>query len=123
MTHDIFISYSRVDSAFALRLVRDLKERGLEVWLYQVEIGPRENWDDEIENALDPAKTIMVLLSAASAKSENVKNAIGAALERGKLDVPIVLSKGTVPSMINRLQREDYTGDYEIALRKLLQRL
>jgi len=121
--HDIFISYSRVDSAFALRLVRDLKERDLEVWLDQVEIGPGENWDDEIEKALDHAKTIMVLLSSASAKSENVKNEIGAALERGKLVVPIVLSKGTVPLMINRLQREDFTGDYDIALRKLLQRL
>jgi hypothetical protein len=123
MSHDIFISYSRVDSAFALRLVRDLKERGLEVWLDQVEIGPGENWDNEIEQALDHAKTVMVLVSGASAKSENVKNEIGAALERGKLVVPVVLAKATVPLMINRLQREDFTGDYEIALRKLLQRL
>ena len=116
MKHDLFISYSRVDSAFALRLVRDLAERGVETWFDQLDIPPGANWDNEIEKALDQAKIILVILSAVSAKSENVKNEIGAALERNKQVVPIVLAQGAVPLMITRLQREDFTGDYDAAL-------
>jgi hypothetical protein len=123
MKHELFISYSRVDSAFALRLVGDLRRHGVEAWLDQLDIPPGASWDNEIEKALDHAKTVVVVLSGVSAKSENLKNEIGAALERGKQVVPIVLAKGAVPLMINRLQREDFTGDYESALVKLLHRL
>jgi hypothetical protein len=123
MKHDLFISYSRVDSAFALRLVGDLKQRGVEAWLDQLDIPAGVNWDNEIEAALDHAQTVVVILSSVSSKSENVKNEIGAALERGKQIVPIVVAKGAVPLIIQRLQREDFTGDYEAALAKLMRRL
>jgi hypothetical protein len=123
MKHDFFISYSRMDSGFALQLVRDLRQRGLETWLDQLDIPPGVNWDSTIESALDQAKIVIVVLSAESAKSDNVKNEIGAALERGKQVVPVVLARGAVPLMINRLQREDFTGEYRAALEKLVHRL
>lgn len=123
MKHDLFISYSRVDTAFALRLVGDLKARGVEAWFDQLDIPAGVNWDNEIEAALDHAQTVVVILSAVSAKSENVKNEIGAALERGKQIVPIVVAKGAVPLIITRVQREDFTGDYDAALAKLMRRL
>jgi hypothetical protein len=118
-----FISYSRVDSAFVLQLVRDLDKRDIHVWLDQLDIPPGVNWDNEIEKALDQCKSMIVVLSSVSAKSENLKNEVGAALERGKQIVPLVLAKGSVPLMINRLQREDFTGDYAQALEKLVHRL
>jgi hypothetical protein len=123
MRHELFISYSRANSDFAVRLVRDLRSRGLETWLDQLDIPPGVNWDDEIEKALDHAKTVLVILSDASGKSENVKNEIGAALERGKQVVPVTLSRGNVPLMITRLQREDFSGNYAPALEKLIHRL
>lgn len=119
-----FISYSRVDSAFVIQLVRDLDKRGIHVWLDRLDIPPGANWDTEIEKALDQCKSLIVVLSAVSAKSENLKNEVGAALERGKQVVPIIVAKGAVvPLMINRLQREDFTGDYTQALDKLVHRL
>jgi len=123
MNHNFFISYSRVDSEFALRLVRDLRSLHIEVWFDQIDIPPGSNWDDEIERALDQAAIMIVVLSEASGKSENVRNEIGHALDQGKQVVPVLLSKGTVPLRITRLQREDFSGDYQTALAKLTRRL
>ncbi|HET7538660.1 MAG TPA: toll/interleukin-1 receptor domain-containing protein [Polyangiaceae bacterium] len=123
MNHDLFVSYSRVDSEFALRLVRDLRALGVEVWFDQIDIPPGANWDDEIERALAQAKTVLVILSEVSGQSQNVKNEIAHALEQGKQVVPVLLSKGAVPLRITRLQREDFSGDYRLALAKLSRRL
>jgi hypothetical protein len=123
MNHNLFISYSRVDSEFALRLVRDLRTLHIEVWFDQIDIPPGASWDDEVERALDQAKIMIVVLSEASGKSQNVRNEIGHALEQGKQIVPVLLSKGTVPLRITRVQREDFSGDYHSALAKLTRRL
>lgn len=123
MAHDIFISYSRTDEQFALRLVRDLRDRDFGTWLDQLDIPPGVNWDDEIEKAIDRATTVIVIVSEVSTKSENVKNEISAALERGKLVVPVGLDAEPAPFRISRLQREDFSGDYAAALDKLAHRL
>jgi hypothetical protein len=123
METQFFLSYSRIDSAFAVRLVRDLKAHGISVWLDQLDIAPGVNWDEEIEGALGRAQVVLAVLSQHSAASDNVKNEISRALELKKQVVPVVLSKSAVPLMITRLQREDFTGDYQIAFKKLLLRL
>jgi hypothetical protein len=119
----LFISYSRVDSEFAIKLVRDLKAGGVAAWLDQVDIGPGVNWDEQIERALGLAEVVLVILSQHSATSENVKNEISHALELKKQVVPIVVTKAPVPLIITRLQREDFTGNYEAAFSKLMLRL
>ena len=47
-----FISYSRDDSEFDLRLAQDLKAAGANVWLDQLDIKPGRPWDNAIEDAL-----------------------------------------------------------------------
>ena len=47
-----FVSYSREDSEFVLRLARDLKAAGANVWLDQLDIQPGHAWDSMIESAL-----------------------------------------------------------------------
>ncbi len=121
--HPLFVSYSRVDSLFALRLVRDLKQHGIPTWFDQLDIGPGLNWDEEIERALARADVVLVILSQHSVSSENVKNEIGHALELKKQVIPLLIGKCAVPLMITRLQREDFTGDYAEALKTLVLRL
>ena len=48
-----FISYSRVNSDFAVRLAKDLKKGDYDVWLDQLDIPTGSRWDDEIEKALE----------------------------------------------------------------------
>jgi hypothetical protein len=58
-----FVSYSRDDSEFALRLAQDLKAAGANVWLDQLELVPGRAWDNAIEDALLAAPQMLVVLS------------------------------------------------------------
>lgn len=44
-----FISYSRVNTDFALRLTKELKSDGYPVWLDQLDIPTGSRWDNELE--------------------------------------------------------------------------
>lgn len=52
----IFLSYSRVNQQFALKLACELKSAGFSVWMDQFDIPTGKRWDDEIEKALGKVK-------------------------------------------------------------------
>jgi len=64
-----FISYSREDSEFVLRLAKDLKGAGGQVWLDQLDSHPGHPWDVAIEGALNRAPQMLLVLSPASTPS------------------------------------------------------
>jgi len=72
-----FVSCSRDDSEFALRLARDLKAAGARVWLDQLDIEPGHPWDNAIEEALkgqascDAAKSFKSNYARASAAAHS----------------------------------------------------
>ena len=70
----IFISYARTDEAFAVKLARDLRDKGVKVWIDQFDIYPGEKWDSEVQQALRSCGSIMVILSPTSVASDNVQN-------------------------------------------------
>jgi isopentenyl diphosphate isomerase/L-lactate dehydrogenase-like FMN-dependent dehydrogenase len=43
-----FISYAREDSEFALKLVRDLRQAGANVWLDRTDIPVGQNWKEDL---------------------------------------------------------------------------
>ena len=45
----IFISYSRKDKDFTLRLAKDLRAADVEIWIDQLDISPGVRWDDAVE--------------------------------------------------------------------------
>jgi len=116
-----FLSYSRTDAAFALKLANDLQQAGANIWIDQLHIRPGEPWDEEIENALAEAGCLLVILSPSSVASDNVLNEINFALEEKKQVLPVIA--GSVirkPFNIRRLQHIDFTGPYPPALEKLI---
>lgn len=118
-----FVSYSRDDSEFALRLTQDLKAAGAQVWLDQLDILPGHPWDNAIEEALNTAPQMLLILSPASAKSDNVRNEISYALEQGKIIIPVLYQDCTVPLRLQRTQRIDFRADYARGLRALMTHL
>lgn len=66
-----FVSYSRKDSDFALRLAEDLKAAGANVWMDQLDIVGGQHWDRAVEAALDICPRVLVLLSPASVSSNS----------------------------------------------------
>ena len=61
-----FVSYSREDLEFVLRLAKDLKAKGAKVWMDKLDIRPGQRWEAEIEAAVDGCSRMLVILSPAS---------------------------------------------------------
>ena len=116
-----FFSYSRTDSAFVIKLAKDLRDAGVAIWLDQLDIKAGSRWDSSIENALETAPGMIVVLSAESVKSNNVMDEVSFALESGKTVIPVYLSECATPFRLRRLQRIDFTGDYQTGLNQLLE--
>lgn len=106
-----FISYSRADSDFAVRLAKDLKAAGHEIWLDQLDIPTGARWDDELEKALRTCTTFLILLSPESIKSQNVKDEIGYAIDTGKHILPLMFKQCEVPFRLRRFQYVDFTNE------------
>jgi hypothetical protein len=71
-----FLSYSRQDSDFALRLAGDLKTAGANVWLDQMDILAGQRWDRAVEDALANCPRMLLILSPASVNSTNVMDEV-----------------------------------------------
>ncbi len=104
-----FISYSRVNKDFALKLARELKSEGFPIWLDLLDIPAGARWDDEIEWALHECGIFMVILTTASIASENAKDEIGYAIDHGKRILPILLEECEIPLRLRRFQYVDFT--------------
>jgi TPR repeat protein len=115
-----FVSYSREDSEFALRLAQDLKAAGANVWLDQLELVPGHPWDNAIEDALLAAPLMLVVLSPTSVKSENVRDEISYALKQGKTVIPVLYMECVIPLRLERKQHIDFRRDYARGLAHLL---
>jgi hypothetical protein len=118
-----FLSYSRSDERFALRLARDLREQGVAMWVDQLDIRPSEHWDRAIERAVRACCGLVVILSPRSVVSDNVADEISFAIDSGKSVLPVMIEKCVLPLRITRMHLIDATGSYDKALRQCLAEL
>jgi len=111
-----FLSYSRSDEAFALRLAKDIRSQGVSMWVDQIDIRPSEHWDRAIERAVRDCRGLVVILSPRSVASDNVADEISFAIEHGKSVLPVMIERCRLPLRITRMQVIDATGNYQRAL-------
>ncbi len=104
-----FLSYSRINKDFALKLAKELKSAGFLVWLDQLDIPTGARWDNELEKALEECEIFMLILTPAAIGSENVKDEIGYAIDNNKRILPILLENCNVPLRLRRFQYVDFT--------------
>jgi hypothetical protein len=86
----IFISYCRDDGPFARLLNERLKQAGLAAWQDR-ELPPGENWRDEIDQALQEAHTVVVVMSAAANALAYVNYEWAFALGAGLRVIPLLI--------------------------------
>ena len=115
----LFLSYSRKDQEFALRLAEDLREAGLPIWVDQIDIRPSQRWDRITEGALRQSPAMVLVLSPRSAISDMVLDEIAVAADAGKIIIPVMIEAASLPLRIARLQFIDATGDYALALQSV----
>ncbi len=115
----IFFSYGRENTAFVMKLATELREAGANIWLDQLDIKPGTRWDSSIEQALQSADTLLVVLSEDSVSSQNVMDEVSYALETKMTVVPVLMEQCDIPFRIRRLQYADFTSDYQKGLKTL----
>jgi hypothetical protein len=111
---DIFLSYSRKDSAVAETLTESLKQRGWTVW-WDPDVRPGEIFEDVIAEALDEARCVIVLWSTWSVKSDFVRAEARHARANGKI-LPIAIEAVKLPfrfDHLHTLQLVDWDGSQE----------
>jgi hypothetical protein len=119
----VFFSYSRDDSEFVLNLAKKLRTAGRNVWLDQLDIETGERWDRSIEEALEKADVLLVVLSKTSVDSNNVMDEVSFALEEGKRILPVLYEDCDIPFRLRRLQFADFTTDVDSGMETLFKAL
>ena len=118
-----FLSYSRADERFALRLAKDLRGRGVRMWVDQLDIRPSEHWDRAIERAVAACSGLVVVVSPRSVASDNVADEISYAIDNGKSVLPVMIEKCSLPLRITRMHVVDATSNYEKAVQQCVAEL
>lgn len=115
----VFFSYSRTDTAFAVKLALDLKKDGYDVWIDQEDIRAGSEWDKQIEQALTTCDCLVYIQSEKSAASQNVLDEVYYALEENKTVIPVLINESKAPFRIKRLQHINFINNYETGLQSL----
>ncbi len=117
----VFISYARKDAEFVNRLVDDLRARRVPIWLDRTALTGGAEWLAAIENALEKATHLVLVMSPASNRSRFVRKEALYALEEGKTVIPIRIAPCKPPLLARDLQYIDFVEEpYEAAFTRLL---
>ena len=120
-----FVSYSREDTAKQRRVVKELRERGLNIWVDIENLTPgTPTWEREIEKAIRGATGIIVLLSPESNNSEWVRREISFGEQHRKRIFPVLIEgdeHASTPLRLANHQRVDLRTKFESGLDELAQ--
>jgi len=99
---DVFLSYAREDAARAQQIAEGLEAEGIDVF-WDNEIPPGSTWADYIESKLTQCKTLIVLWSEHSTKSQWVREEARMGRDKGVL-IPVMIDASTPPFGFGELQ-------------------
>lgn len=109
---DVFVSYARLDYARVAPLVAALEAEGWSVW-WDPEISPGEEFDALISDALEQARSVVVVWTPNSVGSRWVRGEARDAADRGVL-VPVRFGQAKLPidfRAVHTIDLDDWDGD------------
>src|SRR5450755_2497886 len=97
MARDIFISYSQPDRDCAFELVARLEGQGIDCWIAPRDIAPSADWAAEIMDAISSARAMILVFSASSNQSPQVRREVERAVHK-QLDILPFRIEDVLPS-------------------------
>lgn len=82
MARDVFISYSQPDHDCAFAVVARLEEQGVDCWVAPRDIAPSADWAAEIMDAISSARVMLLVYSANSNLSPQVRREVERAVHK-----------------------------------------
>jgi hypothetical protein len=123
VTQNIFMSYSRRELGFVDDLVSKLEGEGHKVWLdYRVLI-PGTPWKGQIDQGLNDADTVLLVVSKASLASRYVALEWQHFLERQERVILLIFEAVDLPPELEKFEWVDFRGNYEAGLKELFSQL
>lgn len=95
---EVFISYSRGDSQFVDKLIHDLEQNGIPVWLDRQDIEGGEAWRAAISEAIRRCRAFLIVLSPLSTRSKNVSRELSLAETHDRMIIPIIYQACDIPA-------------------------
>lgn len=88
---DVFVSYAREDSDVVARIAQALRSSGKSVWIDEEGIESADRWRKALEEAIDAADAVVVVLSHHWVESGPCRDELAHAAEAHKRLVPVVV--------------------------------
>jgi hypothetical protein len=82
MVRDVFVSYSQPDHGCAMELVSRVEQDGINCWIAPRDIAPSADWAAEIIDAITNARTMILVFSASSNDSPQVRREVERAVHK-----------------------------------------
>jgi hypothetical protein len=112
-----FMSYSREDIVLQKRVLTELRQRGVNVWVDVENLIPGSPaWEREIERSIRGAAGVIVLLSPNANNSEWVRREISFAEQNQKRIFPVLIhgdEDDSIPLRLSHHQRVDLRRNFE----------
>ena len=111
-----------------LDMVERLSGAGVSVWIDQMGIEGATMWSQEIVEAIDGCRVLVLAISPNSSESENVVKEVALASERRKKILPVCLEMSGIPKSMEYqlagIQRVEYfAGEEEMGLQAMIRAL
>ncbi len=122
----IFISYSHENREFVDRLASQLVAHNVNIWLDRWELNIGDSIIAHIQEAVDGASALLLILSKSSVSSEWCKNEINAGLlreleEKRVFVMPVMLEDCEVPVFVRGKLYADFRTSFDDGLRTILE--
>jgi len=82
MVRDVFVSYSQPDHGCAMELVNRVEAEGVNCWIAPRDIAPSADWAAEIIDAIANSRTMILIFSASSNESPQVRREVERAVHK-----------------------------------------
>lgn len=121
----IFISYSHKDREFVDRLAMQLVARNVNIWLDRWELSVGDSLVDKVQEAVDGASALLVILSKSSTQSEWCKKELSSGLlreleEKRVVVMPVMLEDCAVPVFARGKMFADFRTDFNSGVKAVI---